>query len=117
MPSVDAAGNEVPSQSTSAAVQDAVADSVQVGDGIAGTGNFIAGRIHIDEKPAGAIPTSTSITRPIPFCRRSRRAKTPRPQRKQSAQYAPEWWLTFAFFLFAIFRNAVKRSRFFVPLQ
>ena len=28
----------------------------EVGDGIAGTGNFIAGRVHIDDKPGGSNP-------------------------------------------------------------
>ncbi len=90
---------EVPSQSTSAAVQMLLQVVFEVGDGIAGTGNFMPDAFILTTKPAGAIPTSTSTPGRSLFVRRSRRAKTPRPQGNNQRNTRPEWRFTFAFFL------------------
>ena len=88
----------------------------EVGDGIAGTGNFIAGRIHIDDKPGGSNPHQhqhhqTNSFLPVVRAVRKRHARSG----NNEGNTRPEWRLTFAFFLFAIFRNAVNTVTLFRP--
>ena len=88
----------------------------EVGDGIAGTGNFIAGRVHIDDEASRGNPHQYQHYQADPFLPvvsavRKRHARSGNNQRNTR----PEWRLTFAFFLFAIFRNAVNTVTLFRP--
>ncbi len=88
----------------------------EVGNGIAGTGNFIAGRIHIDDEASRGNPHQYQHYQADPFLPvvravRKRHARSGNNQRNTR----PEWRFTFALFLFAIFRNAVNTVTLFRP--
>ena len=90
--------------------------SFDVVDGITGTGDFVASGIHVhheacwrDANQYQHNQTNAFLT--IVRAVRKRHARSGNNQRNTR----PEWRFTFAFFLFAIFRNAVNTVTLFRP--
>ena len=83
---------------------------------IAGTGNFIARRIHIDDETSRGNPHQYQHHQTDPFLPVIRTVRKCHARSgNNEGNTRPEWRLTFALFLFAIFRNTVNAVTLFRP--